>query len=199
MRRKFLILSLLGLVVVAALATGMRCIVGTATRVIDANTIEITANLPLDWGDDCPIEPGQTYRVHLLGVETPECFAQETVDYLRNIVENRNVCLLRDVSCADQGGDLFAYVWVDADPDQKGCDTFLNGELIKQGYAQAVASLPDTSFSGIFEALQCEAAANGRGMWGSCGLPAPANCGLPQPTPTPGPTFIPLPGPTPCG
>jgi endonuclease YncB( thermonuclease family) len=195
MRRKHFILPLLGLVVVAALAMGMRCIVGTATVVIDADTIEITANLPLNWGDDCPVEPGQTYRVHLIGVDTPECFSQAALDYLRNMVENHNVCLLRDVSCKDQDGNLLAYVWVDTDPTQSGCDTFLNGELIKQGYAQAVASPTDTSFNEIFEALQCDAAANGRGMWASCGLAAPANCVVPQPTPQPTPTPLTFPYP----
>ncbi len=187
MRRKLIFLPLFAsFLLLAVFGTGLRCILATGTHVIDGNTFEMQVNLPINWGDDCPIISGQTYKVHLIGVAAPvgnQCIAQQATDYVKSLVENHTVCLLRDVSCTDTNGNLLAYVWVDTDPIKPGCDTFLNGELIKQGYAQAVGSAPDTSFGGIFQALQCDAANNHRGMWGSCGLSTPAQC-IATPVPT---------------
>lgn len=205
MRRKLVILPLFAaLLLITVFGTGLRCVLGTATRVVDGDTIDVRAELPVGWGDDCPVTAGQTYRVRLIGVNTPEvygtreCYGQEASDYVKNLVENHVVCLLRDTSCTDQYDRLLAYVWVDTDPATQGCDMNLNVDLVVKGYARASAYPPDTLMRPIFEALECEAARNGVGMWGACGIPIPARCNAAQPTRQPT-TGANTPAPTPPG
>lgn len=192
MRRKLLVFPLLAaLLLVTVFGTGLRCVLGTATHVVDGDTLDVRAELPFGWGDDCPVTAGQTYRVRLIGVNTPEvygerqCYGQEASDYVKSLVEGHAVCLMRDTSCTDQYDRLLAYVWVDTDPAAQGCDMNLNVDLVAKGYARASAYPPDTLMRAIFEALECDAAKNGRGMWGACGLPIPARCGAAQPTAEP--------------
>jgi micrococcal nuclease len=182
-RRKLVVLPLLlALLVVAAFGTGLRCVVGTVTRVVDGDTIDVRADLPVGWGDDFPVVAGNVYRVRLIGVNTPEvygerqCYGQEASDYVKNLLDSHAVCLTRDVSCTDRYDRLLAYVWVDTDPSTPGCELFLNGDLVAQGYARATAYPPDNLMRRIFEALECDAYGNGRGMWGACDLPAPTSC-----------------------
>jgi len=182
-RRKALLLPLLlALLLVAAFGTGLRCVVATVTRVVDGDTIDVRADLPLGWGDDCPVAQGDVYRMRLIGVNTPEvygqreCYGQEASDYVKNLLADHAVCLLRDKSCTDRYDRLLAYVWVDTDPSTPGCELFLNGDLVSKGYAQATAYPPDTLMRRIFEALECDAYRNGRGMWSACDLLAPTNC-----------------------
>ena len=195
MRRNFVILPLFAaLLLVTVFGTGLRCVLGTATRVIDGDTMEVRVDLPFGWGDDCPVTAGQTYRVRLIGVNTPEvygerqCYGQEASDYVKSFVENHVVCLMRDTSCTDDFGRLLAYVWVDTDPSTNGCDLSLNIDLVAKGYAWASAYPPDTLLRPFFEALECDAARNDRGMWGACGLPVPERCAVAQPTAEPKPT-----------
>lgn len=77
MRRKLVVLPLLlALLLVAAFGTGLRCVVGTVTHVVDGDTIDVRADLPVGWGDDCPLVAGNVYRVRLIGVNTPEVYGQ---------------------------------------------------------------------------------------------------------------------------
>lgn len=207
MRRKLLVLPLLlALLVVVVFGTGLRCVLGTATHVVDGDTIDVRADLPFGWGDDCPVTAGQTYRVRLIGVNTPEvygqreCYGQEASDYVKSLVEGHAVCLMRDTSCTDRYDRLLAYVWVDTDPSTQGCELSLNLDLVYKGYAWASAYPPDTLLRPFFEALECDAARNGRGMWSACNLPIPERCNIVQPTaiPTAEPTtpVVPTPEPT---
>jgi micrococcal nuclease len=201
MRRKLIILPLFAaLLLVTVFGTGLRCVLGTATNVVDGDTIDVRADLPLGWGDDCPVATGQTYRVRLIGVDTPEvygqkgCYGQEASDYVKSLIEGHVVCLLRDTSCTDQYDRLLAYVWVDTDLTTTGCDMNLNFDLVAKGYARASAYPPDTLLAPFFEALECDAAVNGRGMWSACGLTIPERCNAP-----PAPTQQPAEPTTPAG
>jgi len=201
MRRKLVILPLFAaLLLVTVFGTGLRCVLGTATHVVDGDTLDVRAELPYDWGDDCPVTAGQTYRVRLIGVDTPEvygqqeCYGQEASDYVKSLVEGHVVCLMRDTSCTDRYDRLLAYVWVDTDPSNPGCELFLNGDLAWQGYGNAMSYPPDTLLLPSIRASECEAYRAGRGMWSACpGLPAPEGCAAgPAPTPEPAPTLLPL-------
>ena len=205
MRRRALFPPLLlVLLLLVVFGTGMRCIVGSVSHVVDGDTFDVVANTPVGWGDDCAVAPGQQYRVRLIGVDTPEvygqaeCYGSQASDYAKSILNGRGVCLMRDTSCTDRYGRLLAYVWVDTDPSSPGCELFLNQELVHQGYANAWDYPPDSLFSGVLKAAECEAYQAGRGMWSACsGLPAPTGCSSP-PAPSPGPTAAPSPG-DPCG
>jgi len=192
MHRKIIILPLFAaLLLVTVFGTGLRCVLGTATNIVDGDTIDVRADLPFGWGDDCPVTAGQTYRVRLIGVDTPEvygqqeCYGKEASDYAKNLLEGKAVCLMRDTSCTDRYARLLAYVWVDTDPANPGCELFLNGDLAWQGYGNAMSYPPDTLLLPSIRNSECEAYKAGRGMWSACpGLPAPEGCATgPAPTP----------------
>ena len=73
--------------------------------------------------------------------------------------------LEQDVSVADPYGRLLRYVWVG--------DLLVNAELVRLGYAWAVAYPPDTKNQAQFVALQAEAQAARRGLWAQA-APTPA-------------------------
>ena len=65
----------------------------------------------------------------------------------------------------DPYGRLLRYVWVG--------DLLVNAELVRLGYARAVAYPPDTKNQAQFAALQAEAQATRRGLWAHV-APTPA-------------------------
>ena len=201
MRRRLIVIPLI--LALAVLSTGQRCIYATTTHVVDGDTFDLRVDLPVNWGDDCPVTAGQTYRIRLIGVDTPEvygqqeCYGPEASNYAKSILEGKAVCLMRDTSCTDRYDRLLAYVWVDTDPNNPGCELFLNGDLAWQGYGNAMSYPPDTLLLPSIRASECEAYKAGRGMWSACpGLPAPEGCTGGEP---PGPAPTTPPSGDPCG
>lgn len=122
------------------------------TRVVDGDTIEI--------------EGGK--RVRYIGIDTPEtvdpnrptgCYGKEASNKNSELVLNKKVRLVKDVSDTDRYGRLLRYVYID--------NTFVNDYLVKEGYAKASTYAPDVKFSEQFAASEREARENKRGLWGS--------------------------------
>ena len=116
--------------------------------VIDGDTIEIAGGAHVRYiGMDTP----ETYpKVEFYG---PEAKAKNI-----ELVEGKLVTLEKDVSETDKYGRLLRYVYVDG--------VFVNGELVRLGYAEAVAYPPDTRYQWQLEQLEKEAKAAKRGLWG---------------------------------
>jgi len=74
------------------------------------------------------------------------------------LVEGKAVYLEKDVSDTDRYGRLLRYVFL-AD------GTFVNGELVRQGYAQAITYPPDVKYQKLLRALEQEARSRGKGLW----------------------------------
>jgi micrococcal nuclease len=119
-------------------------------RVIDGDTIE------LDGGE----------RVRLIGVDTPETvdprrpvqyFGKEASAFTRRMAEGKNVRLEQDEDTRDRYGRTLAYVYL-----QDG--TFLNAEIIRQGYGHAYTRFP-FRYQQQFVELEREAREKGRGLW----------------------------------
>lgn len=112
---------------------------GRVVRVIDGDTIDVNIN-------------GQIYRIRYVGVNTPEhdepCF-DEATEANRRMVEGQTVRLVRDVSNTDIYDRLLRYVYVG--------DTFVNWELVAQGYAEAVLYRPDKRYYEDFLRLESQA------------------------------------------
>jgi len=112
-------------------------------------------------GDTITIEGG--YRVRYIGIDTPEirpvpeAYGLEAWQANRELVENKEVRLERDVSETDKYGRLLRYVYVG--------DTFVNAELVKKGLAEVKSYPPDTKHQDYLENLEAEAREAGRGMW----------------------------------
>ena len=153
------------------------------TKVIDGDTIEI--------------EGGK--RVRYIGIDTPEtvdpnrptgCYGKEASNKNSELVLNKKVRLVKDVSDTDRYGRFLRYVYID--------DTFVNDYLVKEGYAKASTYAPDVKFSEQFAASEREARENKRGLWGSaCELSvAPVltpSIVAPAPTMAPAPVVAPAP------
>ena len=113
-------------------------------------------------GDTVEVElDGREYRVRYIGVDTPEReepYYQEAFDANFDMVKNKTVILVQDVSDTDQYGRLLRYVYL-----LDG--TFVNAELLRDGYGRTINIPPDTANEDYFAGLQKEAREEGRGLW----------------------------------
>jgi micrococcal nuclease len=118
-------------------------------------------------GDTIVLESGE--RVRLLGVNAPEvnhpkkpveAFGKEAADFTRRMVEEKLVRLELDpnVPPRNKRSRTLAYVFL-----QDG--TFLNAEIIKQGYGFAVTTFPPLKYEYDFRKMEIEARENRRGLW----------------------------------
>ncbi len=116
-------------------------------------------------GDTAVLATGE--RVRYIGVDTPELhhprkpvefYAREAKEFNRNLVEGKTVRLEWDVQRYDKYGRLLAYLFL---PD----GTFVNAELIRQGYAQLLTIPPNVKYADLFVRCQKEAREANRGLW----------------------------------
>lgn len=129
-------------------ATSYLCV-----RVVDGDTIVVNIH-------------GKNEKVRLIGVDTPECvhskkqvqyYAKEASDFTRGTVEGRNVTLKYDWQQRDRYGRILAYVYLED-------GTFLNAEIIRQGYGFAYLKYP-FKYADYFRRIENEARKNKRGLW----------------------------------
>ncbi|NOZ26363.1 MAG: thermonuclease family protein [Nitrospirae bacterium] len=138
----------------AAHAYAAGCEYFRVSRVIDGDTFVI----------------GNGERVRLIGIDTPETvdpradvewFGKEAAKRLRELIEGKEVCLKRDRDrTIDRGkyNRLLRYAWIDG--------TFVNKELILQGYAFAYTRYP-FQYMEEFRRYQETARRKGVGLWNS--------------------------------
>ena len=120
------------------------------TRVIDGDTIA------LNTGE----------KVRLIGVDTPETvhpektveyFGKEASAFTKRMCEGKKVKLEYDWQKYDKYGRILAYVYLED-------ETFLNAEIIKQGYGFAYTKFP-FRYLEEFRQYQKEAMEDGKGLW----------------------------------
>ncbi len=129
-------------------------------------------------GDTLVLENGD--RVRLIGIDTPEVHESDKLyrdarksrqdvrtikamgmrahEFTRKLVEGKRVRLEFDVEKRDRYERLLAYVYL---PD----GTFVNAEIIKQGYASLLTMPPNVKYADLFARLYKEARENQRGLW----------------------------------
>ncbi len=109
---------------------------------------------------------GVKERVGLIGVDTPETkypqkpvqyFGKEASMFTANMVEGKKVRLEFDQNQRDKDKRLLAYVFLED-------GTFLNAEIIKQGYGQAFTKFP-FKYREIFRRYEQIARIMKRGLW----------------------------------
>ena len=128
----------------------------SVTRVVDGDTF---------WVDDGS-EKG--LKVRLIGVDAPETrnsgrklkgyFGTESSDYLNSLIGGKKVRLVFDVARYDRYGRTLAYVYL-AD------GTFVNAELVKNGYATVMTTPPNVRHADEFVQLAARARKRNRGLW----------------------------------
>ncbi len=122
-------------------------------RVVDGDTIELADGR----------------KVRYIGIDTPEtvdprkpvqCFGREAATKNRELVENKEVELEKDLSDTDRYGRLLRYVYVG--------DLMVNEELVKMGFAQSSTFPPDIKYQERFVDAEKLARKENRGLWVSC-------------------------------
>lgn len=129
---------------------------GQVLKVVDGDTIEVAL-------DGCQVIPA--FRVRLLCIDTPErgrCYYTEATERTRALVEGQRVLLERDTCEWDSYGRLLRYVYT-----QDG--QWVNGVLVRAGYAQVTIYPPDDRYSARLHWLEAQAIAENAGGWGECG------------------------------
>jgi micrococcal nuclease len=129
--------------------------------VIDGDTIDVLID-------------GAEERVRLIGIDTPEvarrdgsapaeCFGPEATTFTESLLPvGTAVRLERDLVGRDDFGRLLAYVYRAED------GTFVNFELIRQGYATPLSIEPNTTFAAEFVDAARAAEADDLGLWRAC-------------------------------
>ena len=129
-------------------------------------------------GDTLKLENGE--RVRLIGIDTPEMHESEKLyrdskksgqdiktiqalgrrsyKFTRQLVEGKRVRLEFDVEKQDRYKRLLAYVYL-----KDG--TFVNAEIIKQGYASLMTYPPNVKYVDTFKELYKQARENDLGLW----------------------------------
>lgn len=116
---------------------------------------------------------GKNESIRLLGIDTPEtvdprkpvqCFGKAASDKMKSFVLGKFVKLVDDPTQGnrDKYKRLLRYIYL---PDSKA--TFINGEMIKQGYAFSYRQYP-TKMLEKFNNFEKYAREKNLGLWGSC-------------------------------
>ena len=115
-------------------------------------------------GDTIVLENGSVVRY--LGINAPQLrgkegggdfFAREAFRQNKSLVLLKKVRLEFDEQKKDEGGRLLAYVFVK--------DVFVNGDLIRLGYAHAAVSPPNVKYKDLFLKYEREAKEKYAGLW----------------------------------
>jgi micrococcal nuclease len=135
----------------------------TVTTVIDGDTIDVEIG-------------GRTERVRLIGIDTPEtkkpdspveCFGPEASTFTASLLPTGTEVLIeRDIVGRDDYGRLLGYVHlVGADGR---ATTFVNLEIVEQGYAGPLTIEPNITFARDFAAAAHRAERADLGLWAAC-------------------------------
>jgi micrococcal nuclease len=122
----------------------------TCIRVVDGDTIVLDGN----------------EKVRLIGIDSPELndsratvrqLAEKCYEFARSIIEGRRVRLEYDQDRVDKYGRTLAYIYLEN-------GTFINAEMVKQGFAYAYVKYPFKHMDD-FRRYEQEARQNSRGLW----------------------------------
>jgi micrococcal nuclease len=127
----------------------------TVVSVIDGDTIKVQIG-------------GTEETVRYIGIDTPEpyrdgepaCYSHEATEENKKLVAGKEVTLRSDREDKDKYGRLLRYVYVG--------DTFVNAELVEDGFAKTLPIKPNTTHATEFLQLQNSAKEEGRGLWSEC-------------------------------
>ena len=123
---------------------------GRALEIIDGNTIKVLID-------------GKVYVVRYIGIKVPrdgevkEPFGPAATYANGSLTYGKDIVLISDETDKDERGRLLRYVFVG--------DTFINLELLKQGFASTIETSSDFSCVEEFKGAEQTAIALHAGMW----------------------------------
>ncbi|MBN1526339.1 MAG: thermonuclease family protein [Candidatus Omnitrophica bacterium] len=133
-------------------------------RVVDGDTVELEDGAKVRFiGIDTPesrMSPKLRKDAERSGQDTKTIMAmgKKAAEFTRKLVEGKKVRLEFDVERTDRYGRTLAYIYLED-------GTFVNAEIIKQGYASVMTVPPNVRHADEFLKLYREARENSRGLW----------------------------------
>lgn len=124
-------------------------------------TQEVTRVLEVIDGDTVRLETGESVRY--IGIDSPErgkCFYFEAKKANKELVEGKEVVLVKDITEKDRFGRLLRYVFLDGQ--------LVNEVLIAGGFAKSYYYPPDLAYYEKFAQTQNQAKEQNLGLWGGC-------------------------------
>jgi micrococcal nuclease len=131
----------------------------TILNVIDGDTVDIDIN-------------GNTERVRLIGVNTPEtkhptkpieCFGPEASAYLTQLLpKGTHVRIERDIEARDRYGRMLLYLYRELD------NLFINLDLVLRGYGTPMSIEPNIFHRNDFVHAAALAETTNVGLWQAC-------------------------------
>lgn len=128
------------------------------TRVVDGDTIDVLID-----GKKTPVRfigmnAPETYQG-----QSPECYAEESLRYVKNRIEGKNITLIADSTQEnkDKYERLLRYILLED-------GTNLNLELIQKGYAREYTYKIPYQYQQEFRLAQDTAKKTTAGLWGTC-------------------------------
>jgi micrococcal nuclease len=128
----------------------------TVTRIVDGDTF---------WIDD---GSAKGLKIRLIGVDAPESrnsgkklkghYGNEATGYLTKLISGKKVRLEYDVGHLDRYGRTLAYAYLEN-------GTFINADLIKNGYATVMTVPPNVKYAETFLDLARKARKQEKGLW----------------------------------
>ncbi len=109
-------------------------------------------------GDTCDLSTGE--RKRLIGIDTPErgrLFYKEATQHLAELILDKDVILIKDVSETDRYGRLLRHVYVGGE--------WINKKMIEDGYARLVTYPPDVLHVEEFQEVELQARIRKNGIW----------------------------------
>jgi len=129
---------------------------------VDGDTVQLTTGEKLRYiGIDTPETKHPRKPVEFYGKEASAFNKQLVLGAKRRggaAFQGKDILVEFDVTEKDRYGRLLGYVYL---PD----GTFVNAELVRQGYAKVYTYPPNVKYVSLFRQLQAEARANNRGLW----------------------------------
>jgi endonuclease YncB( thermonuclease family) len=113
-----------------------------------------------------PLPDGETVRVRLLEVDSPETevcgYAEATATLTGLLPRGATVRVARDRDLQDRFDRYLLYLWTED-------GRFVNEAMVARGYARAVLFRPNDAYIDRLRAAEDAARASRRGLWASCG------------------------------
>ena len=83
---------------------------------------------------------------------------KEAAEFTKKLVEGKRIRLEFDIQQRDKYGRLLAYVFLED-------GTFVNAEIVKEGYAQVMTIPPNVKYQDLLLKIQEKARDNQKGLW----------------------------------
>ncbi len=151
---------------------GLSLLMSCSSGVTTENKVLITIHKVVD-GDTVDIDiNGNTERVRLIGVNTPEtkhptkpieCFGPEASAYLTQLLpKGTQVRIERDIEARDRYGRMLLYLYRESD------NLFINLDLVLRGYGTPMSIEPNTFHHIDFVHAAALAETTNVGLWQAC-------------------------------